>query len=311
MGPIPVAILGGSDRVASALPASGAGLHPLATYKGAALRVDGRALVEVLVERVRASGAWGPVTVVGPARVYGPLGLDAAILDTDGSVATNLRAAIDAHTARSDGPLAVLACDVLPTADELARLAALHAAAAPCALWFPLVRRPADARELGAFAWKPTYPVARGDEDEPERVLPGHLGVFDPRALRLPLLYRLFDAAYRTRNRSLRLRRAVMLRTVLLSLLARDVLLLLRLRAPTRTASVVSNGLRMARQIEGGRVPLPGVEQLIGRIFLRADAPHEDAVRFPVVDVVSLAEDVDTEEEARQLRAEPGAVPEG
>ena len=75
-------ILGGSDRKPGTLPASGGGLHPLATYKGVAIRVDGRPLVELLIERLRAVPGFGPLAIAGPARVYAPLGLGVPIVDT-------------------------------------------------------------------------------------------------------------------------------------------------------------------------------------------------------------------------------------
>jgi hypothetical protein len=300
---IPVTILGGSDQKPGSLPQSAAGLHPLATYKGVALRVGGRPLVALLVERLAATPGFGPITIAGPARVYEPLGLAARIVDTDGSVATNLRAAVEAH-GPAGGPLGVMACDVLPTAAELRELEHLFESMGPCALCFPFVRVPEDPRALGAFAWKPKYGVVPQDSTEPVRILPGHLGVFDPGELRLPLLYRLFGSAYRTRNRPVAYKRAVMLRTVLFSLLAQDVKLLLGLRLPDRTLTVASSGLRLANAVRRGPIRLAELERLIGKIFLRARVPKEAGecgIRFPIVDLVSLAEDIDTEEEARQL----------
>lgn len=299
-------ILGGSDRKPGRLPASGGGLHPLATYKGVAIRVDGRPLAAHLVERLRAAHGFGPISIAGPARVYSPLGLEARIVDTDGSVATNLRAAFTAHQSSGGGPLAILACDVLPAAPELSELRARYEQDAPCALWFPFVRVPEERRLLGAFAWKPEYRVLLAS-GESVRILPGHLGIVDPATLRLPLLYRLFGAAYRTRNHPLPYRRAVMLRTVLLSLLAQDLKLLATLRAPTRTATILTSGLRLARELRAARLSLPELERLIGRIFLRhrqAQMPPERGIRYPLVDLVSLAEDVDTEEEAQAIHGE-------
>ena len=295
MRSIPVTILGGSDRKPGSLPDSGAGLHSLATYKGLAIRVTEKPLVAHLVERLTAAPGFGPVTIAGPARLYARVGLEARIVDTDGSVARNLRAAIEAH---GSGPLAVMACDVLPTAEELGELRRAYEAEPPCALWFPFVRVPEDPRELGAFAWKPEYRVRVDGEPGAVRILPGHLGVFDPEELRLPLLYRLFDAAYRTRNRSVGYRRAVMLRTVLLSLLARDVGRAVCLRLPDRTLRIVGSGTRLARALRDDSLRLDELERLIGRIFLRERIGSERGVRLPLVDVLSLAEDVDTEEEA-------------
>jgi MobA-like NTP transferase domain len=295
--PVPVTILGGSDRKPGVLPESGGALHPLATYKGVGIRVGGRPLVAWLVERLLASRGFGPVTIAGPARVYEPLGLPARVIDTDASVAQNLRAAIEARTT---GPLAVVSCDVLPSVAELAELRARYAEAGPCALWFPLVRVPKDPGELGAFAWKPAYTVVL-ESGERVPVLPGHLGILDPAQLRLPLLYRLLDSAYRTRNHSVVYRRGVMLRTVLFSLLAQDLMLLARLRAPSRTATILGSGLRLARELRAGRLRLAELEQLVGRIFLHQ---HASGIRYPILEMVSLAEDIDTEEEARAVQGE-------
>jgi len=226
------------------------------------------------------------------------------MVDTDGSVATNLRAAIEAHEASSAGVMAVMACDVLPTSAELLELRTRFEEAPPCALWFPFVRVPEDPNALGAFAWKPVYRVVPGDGGEAVRILPGHLAVFDPGALRLPLLYRLLDASYRARNRSLAHRRAVLLRTVLLSLVAQDVKLLAGLRLPSRTVTIVSSGLQLARAVRRGPIRLQELERLVGRIFLRAHVPHEGGIRLPIVDVLTLAEDIDTVEEASQLARE-------
>jgi hypothetical protein len=290
MQSVPLTILGGSDRKVGVLPASGGALHPLATYKGVAIRVAGRPLVAWLVERLLAAGGFGPLSIAGPARVYESLGLAAQVIDTDGSVAQNLRAAIEAHEA---GPLAVISCDVLPSVAELAELRGRYEEARPCALWFPIVRVPRDQSELGAFAWKPEYTVVL-ESGECVPILPGHLGILDPAQLRLPLLYRLLDVAYRTRNRSLTYRRGVMLRTVLFAP-----------RAPSRTWKIVGSGLRLARELRARRLRLSELEQLIGRIFLCEGA---SGIHYPLVDMISLAEDIDTEEEARALHGEVGPV---
>jgi hypothetical protein len=304
MESIPVTILGGSDRRPGPLPPSGASLHALSTYKGLAIRIGGRALIELLLERVAATPGLGPVSIAGPARVYEPLGLPARLVDTDASVAGNLRAAIEAGPRSAHGDLAILACDVLPSLAELAELRERFEAAPPCSLWFPFVPVPEDRSALGAFAYKPVYRVVPRDGGQAVPILPGHLGIFDPDALRLPLLYRLMDRTYQSRNHSVRYRRAVLLRTALLSLLAQDLLLLARLKAPTRTLTIVSSGLRLAARLRRGPIELVELERLIGRIFLRAHVPLERGMHFELLDALGLAADADTEEEADQLSRE-------
>jgi hypothetical protein len=304
MQTVPLTILCGSDRKPGTLPEGSSALHPLATYKGVAIRVEGRPLVALLVERLIASKAFGPITLAGPARVYAELGLEARVIDTDASVARNLRAAIEAHQAASGGPLAVLACDVLPSAAEFTELRARFEEDRSCALWFPFVRVPKDPNELGAFAWKSEYTVVL-DSGESVPILPGHLGILDPERLRLPLFYRLLDSAYRTRNHSVAYRRVVMLRTVLLSLLGQDLQRLARLRAPNRTLTVLGSGFMLAHELRAGRIRLSELERLVGRIFLHE---HAGGIRYPVLDMISLAEDIDTEEEARSIHGEVGPV---
>lgn len=304
MRPIPAVILGGSDRRPAALPASGRALHPLASYKGVDIQVGGRPLIAILIERLSQAGGFSPLVIAGPARVYAPLGLPARIADCDRSVGDNLRAGLRSLATEYSGPLAVMACDVLPSAAELSELRARHEAEAPCALWLPFVRVPSDRSRLGAFAWKPIYRVALPDGAEAQ-ILPGHFGVLDPAALRLPLLFRLFDAAYRTRNRSIAYRRSVMLRMVLFSLLFQDLKRLATLRAPTLTATILRSGLRLASELRARRLSLAELERLIGRIFLRREfvrLPSERGIRLPILDTLSLAEDADTEEEARAIQ---------
>ena len=57
-----------------------------------------------------------------------------------------------------------------------------------------------------------------------------------------------------------------------------------------------------------GLIELDELESLIGRMLLRRHGPRHTGkrpIRFPIVDVLSLAEDVDTEEEAREIEGEP------
>ena len=303
---LPLVVLGGSDRKESDLP-EGAELHPLAAYKGAALRIAGRPLVSHLIERLRASGGFGPLFIAGPARIYGGLVPGVEVIDTDADVASNLRAVIEAQRERQmEGPLAVMSCDVLPSVEELRDLRAEYERCSPCGVWFPLVRKPDDPEGLGAFGWKPTYGIRPSEGVEREKLLPGHLAVVDVSTLRIELLYRLMTAAYRTRNKPLNRRRIAMLRSASFGLLTQDALHLLAFRIPNLTWTVVVNGLGLARDLRSGQLTLKGLEQRIGRILLTAVHRRrhpENGVRFSVVDTLSLAEDIDTAEEAQAFGA--------
>lgn len=310
--PIPVVILGGSDLKPSKLPPSGEDHHPLAAYKGAAVRIDGRPIVQLLIERLRATGAFGPIWIVGPERIYGPLGVADEVIDSDADLGTNLKVAMDAFLARfRSGPLALLACDVLPDAEEWGRVLTQYREDADrSALWFPLARVPDDLEQLRAFAWKPEYRIVPEAGDEPVWILPSHLVIADPRALRLGLIYRVLQMAYRTRNRPIEKRRGPIARAVLLDLLWHDVLHLFSFRAPTLTWTVLSRGFRLARMLRAGTLTLAELERLTADVGLRSHFRRDSpglGVRMPLVDALGLAEDVDTVEEAEDLaeHAEP------
>ncbi len=301
---LPVTILGGSDLRPGVMPASGKTLHPLASYKGASLRYRGRPIVATLIDRLRQVEGFGPVAVAGPAEVYEPLGLDAEIVDTNGSIGTNIRAAIDRHVRSGDpGPMVLMACDMLLETATLGSLREGFEAEAAHALWLPVVGVPPDQSRLGAFAWKPRYQVRPSAGGEPVSVLPGHVAILCPRALRLPLLYRLLEVAYMSRNRSIGSRRRAMIRALLVGVIGEDVKALSRLRPP-QTASILYAGLRLMRGMRRGDIELGEVERLIGRIVLRHGWSPEypqSGVCVPIVDFLRLAEDVDTEEEAHEM----------
>jgi len=304
MQSIPVTLLAGSDLETRPAEGPTSGLHPLCAYKGAELRLNGRPLVAHLAERLASTGGFGPIRVAGPAHVYREHCPGFEIIDTDGTVGANLRAVIEHHRHATPGPLGLLASDVLVATDELDELRGEYERSPPCAVWFPLVVRPADPGELGAFAWKPSYRLRRSAGADPIDVLPGHFGIVDPDALRLPLLFRLLDAAYRARNHSLGRKRAAMLKAVIGGLVVTDLRLLSSFRAPTRTLEVLTNGLRVARDLRAGRLTLPGVEAALTHLVLRRShqrAQPRRPVRLPIVEITSLAKDVDTLEELEAL----------
>jgi len=316
---IPITILGGSDRKRSRLPDRASGMHPLAAYKGAALRIDGQPLALILARRLLASGGFGPVSIAGPARIFQPLvedlwgpdepGPAPSVIDTDSTVAMNLKAAIGHHEAHHEGPLGILACDVLPTTPELTDLRARFEAARPVAIWLPFIKSPPDPAELGAFAWKPKYrivpaePELEGHEALP--VLPGHLGILKPSRLRLRLLFRLMDAAYRTRNRPVASRSWAMLWRVSGSLLWADLQRLMTLKPPTRTISVVVAGLRLSAALRSRQLEAAELERMVADVFLHHEYRRlPRPIVLPMLTTLTLAEDIDTAEEAASVCTE-------
>jgi hypothetical protein len=305
---LPLVILGGADRTPADLPEEGRNKHPLAGYKGAALRVGGKLLVQVLADRFRHTGRVSTVFVVGPERIYRPLGLDLEIVDSDGTYGENLKAAVDAVARVHPGSaVAFTTCDILPDTATLRALLDHWAAHAPCDAWFPLIRVPTDRRLLGQSAWKPSYRVVPEPGAPAVEVLPGHVVVADPPALRLGLLYRLLQIAYQTRNRPIEHRRAVMMRKVVLVLLYRDLMNLLRFRLPNLTVSVIRAGLGIARNLRSGAITQEQLEDALRRMFVKYAhrRRHPDRrVVLPILEGLSTAKDIDTEEEAAELGAE-------
>ena len=312
---LPIVILAGSDRRAPHLPAGGGDKHPLAGYKAVSVHLGGRTLLEALIERLERSCRFGPIRVVGPRRLAGAVGPALPLIESDGTFGENLRSAIEAmglHHPRQ--PFAFIACDVLPDAETLERVMAEYDRAAPCDLWFPLVRAPEDGSGLGASAWKPRYRVAPHAGEQAVGILPGHLAIVDPDALRLKFLYRLFQLGYSTRNRSIDYRRGVMVRGVVAALLVQDLRHILSLRAPTLTWSVLRAGIPAARRLREGTATRERLERALGQMFVTARHRRrypERGVRLPIVEGLSLALDIDTEEEAHAAGADVGPEPFG
>ncbi len=156
------------------LPEEGRDQHPLQGYKAVDVKLEGRPLIRVIVERLLDSGWFAPVHIAGPRSVYGEVAGDGVVIDTDGSFGENVRASVEWIQARSPNrPIAVTVCDVVPERSSLDRLMQSFHADQPCDIWFPMVHAPERREQLGASAWKPEYRVVpeRGQPAVP--ILPG------------------------------------------------------------------------------------------------------------------------------------------
>jgi hypothetical protein len=307
---LPLIIMAGSDREPAVLPPSGRGKHSLVGHKAIDVQIRGRPLISVLIERLMATRKFAPIFVAGPRRVYAGAVGEAIIIDTDAAVADNLRTAISVvRRTGLGGHLAFTTCDILPKPADVSVLLADYQQR-PCAVWFPLIRAPEDQAELREFAWKPEYRIVQEPGDAPVRVLPGHLLIADPDALRLDFVLQLLAIAYQTRNRSIATRRGAMMRQVTLSLLAQDALNLLCLRPPILTVTVLANGLGLARELRSGMALRSDLEQRVAKIVIaRRYRRHfpDRGVRLPILPALTWAEDVDTKEEARQVAGDEDA----
>ncbi|MCB1036157.1 MAG: nucleotidyltransferase family protein [Acidobacteria bacterium] len=302
---LPLVILGGRDRRGSELPEEGHDKHPIHGYKAVDLRIGGRPLISLLLERLRACGCFDPILLAGPERVYRPVCPDLPMVDTDGSFGQNIRAAFEALEGISHvGHVAFTTCDVLPEPKELRALLADFETHRDLDFWMPQIRVPRGPEALGESGWKPRYRLVPEGETEAVDSLPGHLIVVDPKAVRSNLLFRLFDLSYQTRNRPVAYRRAVIARHVMLNLVLADLRLLARLELPTATWDIVLNGLAIARGLRAGTMTAEELAHRVRKVYIRRSHRRrhpERKGRMPVLAGLSLAKDVDTEEEAREL----------
>ena len=303
---MPLVLLGGRDRRTTVLPEAGADKKLLRGYKAVDIRLGERRLIEVLIERFRATGAFDNVYIAGPRSVYEPLGLDVEIIDTDASFGENLESCAEAMMEREPGRQVMFTTsDILPDVAELEESIEDLKRHQPLDFWMPQIRVPEGEEELGQSSWKPKYRFAPEGEDEPVRVLPGHLIAVDPSVAYRDLIYRFFGGLYRTRNLPIRKRYLTLFRRALFTLIRDDVRGLLRFRWYNNTPRVVYNCLVAAQKLFVGNSTQEELEVRMRRIFISAEQLRSHPELRGRVAVfkngLSLAKDIDTEEEAQEL----------
>lgn len=301
MRTIPIIILAGSDGRPSELPRGANVGKLLSGIKGADITIDGAPLVCNVVQRIYAARSFGPVYIAGPARVYRSICPDVELIDTNADFGTNIDRALRIIQARHPGdPAAFITCDILPEPETLDAMAENFRDAFPCDLWFPVVRVPEDPQQLGVSAWKPRYRLIPAPGQQVVEILGGHLVIVQPAALRIDFLRRLFRHVYATRNRNLAYRRTVVLSKMIGSLLAEDFRRLLSGRRPDVTWTTVRAGVSGASKLGRGRITIPQLERMLADVLIQRDRIRKmgRCVRVSLVDQLSLALDIDTEEEA-------------
>ena len=309
VAPPPLVLLAGSDSRPARLTEAGRGYRALTGFKAASLKIDGRPLVRCILDRLVESGRFSDFYVAGPSRVYAGLVDGARLVDCNDRLEGNLRAAFEA--VREDhphGPIAFLASDILPEPRTIRAVMDRYADDAPCDVFFALAEVPDDEAALGPSAWKPRYRIRPDAESRPSTILPGHLVIVDPDALRIRLVYRLAALSYRTRNRPIGGRGLAMLRGVLMTVLREDLRQLFTLGLPDLTAAVIADGAAVVMGLRSGNMTRERLERAVRRVVVssghRRRYPRRE-VRLPILaDVLSLARDFDTEEEAREIGAE-------
>lgn len=301
--PIPLVVLGGSDAEPAALP-DGADKHPIRGKKGIEIQVEGRPLIDHVLDRMVGSGSFDPAYIAGPRAVYGERRGDVVVIDTDGGFGDNLRATLEAMAERHPGvSIGLTTCDIIPDPAELAELMVDYHAHTPTDFWYPLVV--AREEELGESAWKPRYRLRESKGGPARAALPGHLIIVDPEVFRTEFVYRAFDLLYRSRNRPVIRRLVFMLSRLLAWFVAQDFRALMRLHPPVMTGPVTWQGVRLSLRLRRGVVTTDELAERIRAVLVRwrhRKAHPERRGRIPLVHAVSLAKDIDTMEEAEEQR---------
>ena len=305
----PLVLLAGSDSRPPRLTEAGRGYRPLAGHKSAELEVEGRPLVRCILDRLTAAERFSDLYVAGPSRIYAGIVDGARLVDCDDRLEDNLRAAFEA--VREDhphGPIAFLASDILPEVETIQTVMDHYMADAPCDVFFPLAKLPDRNAALGPSDWKPRYRIRPDVDSRPSTILPGHLVIVDPDALRIGLVYRLVALSYRTRNRPIGGRGLAMLRGVLMTVLREDLRQIFTLGLPDLTAAVIADGAAVVMGLKSGNMTRERLERAVRRVVVsyghRRRYPRRE-VRVPILaGILSLARDIDTEEEARAIGAE-------
>ena len=305
----PLVLLAGSDARPARLTEAGRGYRALNGYKSAFLQVDGRPLVRCVLDRLIASERFSDLYVAGPAAVYAGLVPGARLVDCDERLESNLRSALEA--VREDhphGPVAFLASDVLPEVDTVRAVMDHYTRNVPLDIFFPLAEVPDDSSTLGPSSWKPRYWIRRDDRSRASAVLPGHLVIVDPDALRIGLVYRLLALSYRTRNRPIGERSYAMFRGVLMHAVREDLRQLFTLGLPDLTAAIIADGAAVVMGLKSGNMTCERLERAVRRVMVRFGHRRRyprRQVRMPILaGALSLARDIDTEEEAREIGAQ-------
>jgi hypothetical protein len=289
------------------LPEEGAGKHPLAGLKGFDIRLGDRPIIDLLLDRLRAAEAFDPIYLAGPTSVYGESHQGARVIDTDGTFGENITASIKEVTKEHpSGSLAFITCDVLPDLEELRRLLGDYQEHSPLTFWFALILAPADPERLGASSWKPQYRIRQEGSQQASRILPGHLVIMEPSRFRLDVATRAVELSYESRNRPIAYRLFYIASRIILFLLSLDLKRLFRLRPPTLTVSLLSNAVLLAWKLRQGTITNTELAERLRRIFVKRNRKRPDRCRVALMDAMTLARDIDTEEEAAEKARELG-----
>jgi hypothetical protein len=294
---MPIVVLGGSDPRPGPVPRGMSPDQMLTGFKGATPLPWGRCLAAELIERIRQTNRFDEPLLIGPRRIYDNL-VDVPLVDVEGNLAATLQQAIEAVGRRfcMSAPVAVITCDILPTAEEFCRL--LDDSYLPhqdALFWGQLIAAEPDA--MGASGWKPSYQFRPHEVQPPQNLYPGHLVIARPDALRLAVTVHLLSLAYRYRNRDLHQRHVRMLARGLWRLIQEDVRNLFARQLPILTISIPYHTLKVYFKYRRRKAAVADFERAMAKVFLHRKYHHEAhdrPVAFPLTPLVSFAKDIDT-----------------
>ncbi len=299
---LPVLVMaGGNDRVET-IPEGMAPGDLLQGFKGAVRLPSGRCIAGELIQRMRESRRFEDPVLVGPAHVYRDL-VDCEVSDTPGDLLANIQRFATLLTERyPDRPVAVSACDILPTAEEFRTL--LDEGYAPRAgsgLWWQMIA--AEPEEMGVSSWKPSYRIRPAPHQPPLNLYPGHVLVLRPNAIRLDWFNMFLMMAYRYRNRSVYER---MMRITLKAFglwMEEDRRLLRNFRCPGRTLAAPCGILKTYLRYATRRLAMPDLAAELSRQIMVRDAAGRMShpVAMTLTRIRSFAKDIDTRRELEEI----------
>ena len=305
---LPILILAGSDLQPSPTPAELTHDDMLSGFKALYKLSSGVPLINELINRFNMSGRFQQPIIIGPRRMYETM-VDCEIVDVEGNLAATLKQTHAFITRRFHhlAPVAISACDILPTPDEICRLLATHYDPhAHSQFWWQLVGATPDA--LSASSWKQSYQLRPDTGQPPLNLYPGHLVVVRVGALRIRMINSILQIAYWYRNRDLRTRHVQVAAESFRRLLAEDVRSLTSLRLPLFSIRVPIRGLLAYYKMTRKQLTLREFEHLISKTIVRRtfhDSAHGRPVRFSVTDILSFAKDIDTKAELAEAGHNP------
>ncbi len=297
---LPLLILAGSDPQPGPPPASMSHDDILSGFKAVQHLPNGSTLIGELITRFNASDRFEQPILIGPRRIYEGT-VDCEIVDVEGNLAATLEKASEFIASRFNGsdPVAITACDILPTAEEIRLL--LETNYDPnreSHFWWQLI----DAKpiELSASSWKQSYKI-RPQRNQPlMNLYPGHLVVVRIGALRMRVINSILQIAYRYRNRDLRTRHVTLAVQSFRRLLEEDLRSLASLRLPLFSILVPLHGLTAYYKMVRKQLTLHDLEHLVSRTIVHR-AFHRSAqdrpARLTVTNILAFAKDIDTKAE--------------